>query len=137
MRIRTLAFSLIALCAGTASADVTLEVSDDLESVLDGYALTYAYEHTRAFEVKFEDGTITYRFRMPDGEYSDFRSPVPYFGRTLGPGRYYIGWHEEDVTNYVTLLINLGAMEIYSSAILGDYDVIHFQRAEISQITRN
>jgi|GEM_PF-1038008 len=110
------------------------EIGVNLNSDLDGKLIAYEYKGGRNYEIKFDSGRMTYHRTNGDGDLS-WRSTVPYMTRKIAKGEYFIGWHETDISNYVTLLIHTEDKKLFSSAILGDYDLIHFQEAKIVSIT--
>jgi len=109
------------------------EIGEGLSRDLDGKTIAWEYSGGRHYEIRFEGGELTYH--RTNGEVArEWRSMVPYSARRVGEGEYLVGWHEVDLSNHVTLLFHLGENKIYSSALLGDYDLIHFQEGKITSI---
>lgn len=119
------------ILAGSASAEN--EIGQNLSTYLDGKTIAWQYEGGRDYEIRFEDGMLTYH-RTNGDVAREWRSMVPYMAREIREGEYLVGWHEKDISNYVTLLFRLDIKKVYSSAILDDYDLIHFQEAKITGI---
>jgi len=111
------------------------EIGTTLTGELDGTLLGWEYKGGRNYELKMDGGMVTYR-RTNGTEAREWRSVVPYLAHKVHEGEYMIGWHEKDISNYVTLFINLNDSKLYSSALLDDYDLIHFQEARITGVTR-
>lgn len=112
------------------------ELGANLTDKLDGTTVAWQYEAGRAYELRMEDGMLTYR-RTNGREAREWRSLVPYNAHEVGEGQYMVGWQETDNMNYVTLFIDLANSKVYSSALLGNYDWIHFQEATISSVEEN
>ncbi len=119
-----------------AQEDTPDELGTNLTDMLDGTTVGWEYEGGRAYELRLEDGMLTYR-RTNGRESREWRSLVPYLAHEVGEGQFMVGWQETDFGNYVTLFIDLANSRVYSSALLGDYDWIHFQEAEISSVEEN
>ena len=119
-----------------AQEDPQDELGANLTDKLDGTTVAWQYEAGRAYELRLEDGMLTYR-RTNGRESREWRSLVPYHAHEVGEGQYMVGWQETDFMNYVTLFIDLANSKVYSSALLGNYDWIHFQEAEISSVQEN
>jgi phenolic acid decarboxylase len=126
-------FTSILFLVFAASSSAQHEVGEGLSSDLDGKTIAYEYSGGRNYEIRFEDGQVTYHRTNGDNA-REWRSLVPYNAREVGTGEYYVGWNEADRKNYVTLLLHLNQNKLYSSALLGDYDMIHFQEAKITRI---
>jgi hypothetical protein len=117
--------------AGSPAQD---EIGEGLSSDLDGKTIAWEYSGGRHYEIRFGDGQLTYH--RTNGEAArEWRSTVPYSAREVGEGEYLVGWHEIDLSNHVTLLFHLDQNKIYSSALLGDYDLIHFQEGRITKVS--
>jgi phenolic acid decarboxylase len=126
-------FALVALSLVATICFGQHEIGEDLSRDLDGKTIAWEYSGGRNYEVRFEDGTVTYH-RTNGDVAREWRSPVPYNARKVGADEYLVGWHEEDRSNYVTLLFQLGQDRLFSSALLGDYDTIHFQQGKINLV---
>jgi phenolic acid decarboxylase len=126
-------FTSIFLMVFAAGSSAQHEIGEGLSSGLDGKTIAYEYSGGRHYEIRFEDGNVTYHRTNGDNA-REWRSLVPYNARLVGAGEYYVGWNETDRKNHVTLLLQLNQNKLYSSALLGDYDLIHFQEGRITSI---
>jgi phenolic acid decarboxylase len=111
------------------------EISQNLSRELDGKTIAWEYDGGRNYELRVANGEITYR-RTNGTNAREWRSLVPYTAHKIREGEFMIGWHEIDYSNYVTLLIDFNESKLYSSALLGNYDMIHFQEAKITDVTQ-
>ena len=125
--------TLIALSLATTISFAQHEVGEGLSSDLDGKTIAWEYSGGRNYEIRFADGMLTYHRTNGDAA-REWRSLVPYNARKIGENEYLVGWHEADRTNYVTLLFQLDQDRLFSSALLGNYDMIHFQEGRITSI---
>lgn len=123
-------FVFFLACSSLAADEITPNLSHDL----DGKTLSWEYGGGRHYELRLADGMLTYR-RTNGTEAREWRSHVPYNAHKIRDGQYMIGWHEVDISNYVTLLIDIKESKLYSSALLDDYDLIHFEQARIIRVS--
>jgi phenolic acid decarboxylase len=88
--------------------------------LLDGKTIDYTYDDGWRFRVNFYDGLVAYEFLGDDGEdVSSSNADIPYLSRSLGSGRIHVSWHEENIGDFVSLVIDPNQMAIFSAALLG------------------
>lgn len=111
-----------------------------MQQMLDGQSLDYTYEGGWRFRVQFRDGMAAYQFVGEDrGEVSNENSNIPYQGRLIREGLYHVVWHETNIGDLVSLVIDQQQNKIYSAALLGyrgDDAGVHFESGEIHNWNR-
>ena len=104
-------------------------------SLLDGKSVDYTYEGGWRFRVRFYDGLVAYEFVGEEaGEVSNSNADIPYRARLIRDDLYHVVWHEQDIGDLVSLVIDSRAMRIYSAALLGyrgDDASLHFEPGDI------
>lgn len=105
--------------------------SKDQTNFLDGKTIDYTYEGGWRFRVRFGDGRVGYEFLgETEGEVSNANENIPYQARQIREGLYHVVWHETDIGDLVSLVIDIENERIYSAALLGyrEADVaLHFE----------
>ena len=104
--------------------------------LLDGKTLVYIYEGGWRFKVRFYDGLAAYEFLGESGEnVSNSNADIPYQSRLVREDLYHVVWHETDIGDLVSLVIDIANKRIYSAALLGyrsqNY-YLHFQGGTIT-----
>ena len=92
--------------------------------LLNGTNFVFQYamgENAWSFEVWFNDDEVSYKFIGEEDDRTYTNQGIPYMSRKLGDNWYQIMWHETDVKDVVSLLMNFDAGTIHSAALLG-YD---------------
>ena len=107
--------------------------------LLDGKTLVYTYEGSWRFKVRFYDGLAAYEFLGESGEnVSNSNADIPYQSRLVREDLYHVVWHETDIGDLVSLVIDIANKRIYSAALLGyrsqNY-YLHFQGGTITSFT--
>lgn len=113
----------------------------EIESVhlLDGKTIDYTYEGGWRFRVRFYEGLAAYEFLGESGEeVSNSNADIPYQSRLIRDDLYHVVWHETNIGDLVSLVIDVATMRIYSAALLGYRDLdytLHFERGAIHSYT--
>jgi len=105
---------------------------------MDGKTIRYTYSGGLAFEVRFADGLASYKALGDSGDVSSENSDIPYQSREIRSGLIHTIWHETDIGDVVSLVIDLDANKIYSAALLGygaDDRMLHFEDGLIDETT--
>ena len=88
--------------------------------LLDGQTIDYTYEGGWRFRVRFYDGLVAYEFLGENAaEVSNENADIPYQVRLIRAGLYHVVWHETDIADLVSLVIDKDNNTIYSAALLG------------------
>jgi phenolic acid decarboxylase len=111
---------------------------DSSQHLLDGKIIDYTYDGGWRFRVRFYDGMAAYDFLGEEGEdVSNSNEDIPYQSRLIGKGRYHVAWHESNIGDFVSLIIDENEKTIYSAALLGygaSDSVFHFEHGVINGI---
>jgi phenolic acid decarboxylase len=131
--MKTFIIGLIAFClvGCNNSADLNSTMPDKLV----GTSLKYSYSGGNGYQLKFEEGTISYQFKSgskPDKWWGKFK----YNHLITENNEHLVSWHEPDYGDYITLLIDFENRSLYGSGIIAN-KTVHFQQAEISEIKVN
>ena len=106
--------------------------------LLDGKTIDYTYEGGWRFRVRFYDGLAAYEFVGEGGEgVSNSNADIPYQAREIRDGLYHVVWHETDIGDLVSLVIDVTHERIFSAALLGYRDAdsaLHFEPGTIHSI---
>ena len=106
--------------------------------LMDGKTIDYIYSGGLHFIVSFKDGLASYKAVGDTGGVSNENSDIPYQSREIRPGLIHTVWHEEEIGDLVSLVIDLDANKIYSAALLGypaEDRMLHFEDGMISSVT--
>ncbi len=103
--------------------------------LLDGRTIDYTYNGGWRFRVRFYDGLAAYEFLGESGEdVSNSNADIPYQSRLVRDDLYHVVWHETNIGDFMTLIIDIANRRIYSAALLGyrgpDYN-LHFEGGNI------
>ncbi len=122
-----------------AAQPETLDELPERQELLNGKTLVFEYTNGWGFSLSFYDNMVKYQFRrnLTDPESVGARNQdIPYYSRRVGENMYQIMWHESDVKDVVTMLINFNNDTLYAAGLLGydeeGYEV--FMAASILQI---
>ena len=111
---------------------------DSAAPLMDGKVIDYTYDGGWRFRVAFSDGRVAYEFLGDDGaDVSNANADIPYESRPLGNGWVHVAWHEENIGDFVSLVIDTNGMAIYSAALLGypaNDRAVHFEHGVIHSI---
>ncbi len=140
---RFLAALMFALASSVTLAQTeALDVFPERQELLNGKTLIFEYTNGWGFSLSFYDNMLRYQFRRdltnPDGVGSR-NQDIPYRSRKVGDNMYQIMWHEPNVKDVVTMLINFNTSTLYAAALLG-YDDIPlevFEGAIIQQVVED
>ncbi len=106
-----------------------LDVYPERQELLNGKTLIFEYTNGWGFALSFYDNMLRYQFRRdltnPEGVGSR-NQDIPYRSRRVGDNMYQIMWHEPDVKDVVTMLINFNTSTLYAAGLLG-YDDDRFE----------
>ena len=109
-----------------------------MAQLMDGVTIDYTYSGGLHFIVTFKDGLASYKAVGDTGGVSAQNDDIPYQSREIRPGLIHTVWHEENIGDMVSLVIDLDAQKIYSAAILGymaDDRMLHFEDGVIHTST--
>lgn len=103
--------------------------------LLDGKSMDYTYEGGWRFKVRFYNGMAAYEFLGQEGEnVSNSNKDIPYQCREIRDNLFHVVWHEINIGDVVSLVIDLERNRIYSAALLGyrqpDF-TLHFEAGDI------
>ena len=102
--------------------------------LLDGKTIEYTYEGGWRFRVRFYDGMAAYEFLGESGDVSNSNADIPYRSRLVRDDLYHVMWHETNICDLVSLVIDIANMRVYSAALMGyrgpDY-MLHFEGGDI------
>ena len=107
---------------------------DKITNELDGVNISYQYTGGNAYNVKFENGNISYRY-LAGSKPEKWWGPFKYKAIKTENGEYFLSWFEEGYGDIVTLLLNPKKKTILGSALIvkGEKKIFHFQQAKISE----
>lgn len=110
---------------------------DIFTNELDGTYLTYKYSGGNAYNLKMEDGNLSYRF-LSGSKPDAWWGPFPYKAVNTENGEYLIAWYEEGYGDYITLLVNMEGKYLYGSGVVYAKSGLkqHFEKALISILKR-
>ncbi len=115
--------------AVTFAQSEALDVLPERQELLNGKTLVFEYTNGWGFSLSFYDNMLRYQFRRdltnPEGVGSR-NQDIPYRSRRVGDDMYQIMWHEPDVKDVVTMLINFNTSTLYAAGLLG-YDEDRFE----------
>jgi hypothetical protein len=105
------------------------------EQLLDGKTIDYTYAGGWRFRVRFYDGLAAYEFLGEGGgDVSNRNADIPYQSRLLREDLYHVVWHETDIGDLVSLVIDVANKKIHSAALLGyrgEDSNLHFESGVI------
>ena len=88
--------------------------------LLDGKTIDYTYDGGWRFRVHFYDGLAAYEFLgASGGNVSNSNADIPYRSRLIRDQLYHIVWHEANIGDLVSLVVDIANGRIYSAALLG------------------
>ena len=116
-----------------------LDEFPERQELLNGKTLIFEYTNGWGFYLSFYDNMIKYQFRRnvknPESVGSK-NQDIPYRSRQIGDNLYQIFWHEKDVKDTISMVINLNNNTLFASGVMGydddKYEV--FEAAIIQQI---
>jgi phenolic acid decarboxylase len=121
------------------AAGEPLDEFPEKQELLNGKTLIFEYTNGWGFYLSFYDNMIKYQFRRdltnPDSVGSK-NQDIPYRSRKIDNNIYQIMWHEKDVKDVVSMVINLNNDTLFAAGLLG-YDenkMEVFEGAVIKQI---
>lgn len=122
---------LIVLANGNSVAD---ELSGPTLA-LNGTSISYEYTSGRAYNVKFEQAGVSYRY-LTGSKPEEWWGPFPYQAFEVEKNVFMLSWFETGYGDYVTLLVNFNNSLLYGSAILRGEEV-HFHGASINEVDKH
>ena len=103
--------------------------------LLDGRQIDYTYDGGWRFKVQFENGLAAYQFMGDEGEsVSNSNKDIPYQSRLVRDDLYHVMWHEQDIGDLVSLVIDFKENRIFSAALLGYREndfMLHFEGGDL------
>ena len=114
-------------------------IKKDSKHLLDGKTIDYTYDGGWRFRVRFYDGLAAYEFLGESGEdVSNSNADIPYQSRLIREDLYHVVWHETNIGDVVSLVIDISNNRIFSAALLGyrepDYN-LHFEGGNINSFS--
>lgn len=109
------------------------------EHLLDGIRFQYFYNEGGGLEIRFAEGTLQYKW-ISGPRKGNHAENIPYQSRRIGEELFLVNWHQPDRPDFVSLVINLKELRLYSSAILrcgSENEMIHFKEAQIKNVKRD
>ena len=103
-----------------------------MAELMDGKTIDYIYSGGLHFIVTFKDGLASYTAVGDTGGVSNENNDIPYQSREIRPGLIHTVWHEENIGDMVSLVIDLEAQKVFSAALLGYREedrMLHFEKA--------
>ncbi len=92
-------------------------MSEPDSKMLDGKSFQYAYEDGGKVLLTFYDGKLKYNWL--EGIFKGVEeSGLTYIARRVSESQYLVNWYDKGNNNFVTLLIDLHSLTLYSSALL-------------------
>jgi len=123
---------------------IPLDVFPERQEPLNGKTILYEFTDGWGFYLKFENNTLSYQWRRslqdPDNKDLGFKAGnIPYRARQIGQNLYQLYWHEKELHDTISMIIDLDSMRIYASGIMNydkDADEIHevFYTGVINQL---
>jgi len=120
----------------------SLDPIPERQELLNGKTLVFEYTNGWGFALTFYDNMIKYQFRQdltnPEGAGSR-NQDIPYRSRQIGPNLYQIMWHEKDVKDVITMVINLNNNTLTAAGLMSYHDkkIEVFEAASILQVIEN
>jgi len=120
----------------------SLDPIPERQELLNGKTLVFEYTNGWGFHLTFYDNMIKYQFRQdltnPEGIGSR-NQDIPYRSRQIGSNLYQIMWHEKDVKDVITMVINLNNNTLTAAGLMSYHDkkIEVFEAASILQIIEN
>ncbi len=111
-----------------------------MTGLMDGKTIDYTYSGGLRFVVTFKNGLASYKAVGDTGGVSNQNDDIPYQSRQIRPGLIHTVWHEENIGDMVSLVIDLDARTIFSAALLGypaEDRMMHFEDGVIRDLTEN
>lgn len=131
MKISRVTILLIALLyvpfGAVAEAErIPLDKFPERQEPLNGKTILYEFTDGWGFYLKFEDNMLSYQWRRslqdPDNKDLGFKAGnIPYRARQIGHNLYQLYWHEKELHDTISMIIDLNSMRIYASGIM-NYD---------------
>ena len=83
-------------------------LEDNQVHLLDGKVIDYTYDGGWRFRVRFYDGMAAYQFLGDSGEsVSNSNEDIPYQSRIIRDNLYHVVWHETNIGDLVSLVIEV------------------------------
>lgn len=113
----TIAIVLTGITAIAWSAEPSFKQDEPLNGITVHYKYT---EKDWEFEVSFYDDKVLYYWLQEDKERptKPTNKDIPYHAKRIGENMYMVNWHEENLKDVVTLVINFDTSTLYGAGIL-------------------
>ena len=132
--MKSMQYYLIGFFLVLSTSFVTTVTAEETTRELNGSQITYHYSSGRAYNVKFEEQGLSYRY-LTGSKPDTWWGPFPYQAIKLTNEQYFLSWFEKGYGDYVTLLVNYKNNTVHGSAILRGEEV-HFHAAELVKFER-
>ena len=86
---------------------------------LTNISISYVYDNGISFDVSFSDGLVAYQMYQPDGTKGGANSGVPFNQSEPRSDLHHVSWHEPDVQDAVTLVLDMESKTVMASGISG------------------
>lgn len=122
-------YCLIALLLVLSTLFNSMVSAQETTRELNGGEISYHYSSGRAYNVKFEEQGLSYRY-LTGSKPNAWWGPFPYQAIKLNNDEFFLSWFEKQYGDYVTLLVNYKDSTVHGSAILRGEEV-HFHAAKL------
>ena len=105
------------------------------EHLLDGTSMDYYYQNGSAVHVSFTDGQFNYKWIA--GPNKGAEGTAPYRSRKIGDKMYFVNFHMNPSSTFVTFVFNFNQNVMYSSALImpkTDQEMILFEGGIIEHL---
>ena len=123
---------------GFAQVPEHSEQYENAEHLLDGTHFQYFYDDGSGLEIAFYDSMVRYEWIVGPRK-GNSAQDIYYQSRQIGDDFYLVNWQEQGKPDFVSLIINLKDLVMYSSAILRyttEREMVHFKEATIRNLVR-
>ncbi|MCW2118073.1 MoaF-related domain-containing protein [Flavobacterium sp. 7A] len=100
------------------TAEKSIQQSEQVEHLLDGYSLNFTYLNGPTIHMEFYDGKAKYQWISGPSK-GNGNKDIPYRSSKIGEDMYLINWHEVDKKDYRTIVFDFEKMTMHSSIIVG------------------
>lgn len=113
-----------------------IQAQESVRQAISNVELEYTYADGGAVVLKIGEGELGYRWITgPSAGYEVTKRT--YQSRKIAPDIYFVNWHDSENSDYVNLVIDLGAMVVHGSALAAygsENPFAFFDKATISRV---
>jgi hypothetical protein len=109
---------------------------DSARQAISNVELEYTYSDGGAVVLKIGEGKLGYRWIAGPSAGYEVTERV-YQSRKIAPDIYLVNWHDSENSDYVNLVIDMGAMVVHGSALAAygsESPFVFFDKAEIARV---